>query len=1815
MTTEEKLRDYLRRVTLDLAEARRRLAAGEGHRRPEPIAIIGMACRFPGGVTSPEDLWEVVSTGTDATGDFPTDRGWDVERRYDPDGATPGTFSVRRGGFLHDLADFDADFFEMSPRSALATDPQHRLFLETCWESFERAGVDGTALGGSDTGVFAATMYNDYAQRFIGCHPEALEGTLLTSNAASVLAGRVSYTFGLEGPAMTIDTACSSSLVTLHLAVRSLRHGECSLALAGGVTTIATPDSYVEFSRQGALSPDGRCRAFAEDAAGAAWSEGVGTLLLERLADARRLGHPVLAVVRGSAVNQDGRSIGMAAPNGPAQERVIRAALADARLDPRDIDLVEAHGTGTRIGDPIEAQALLATYGRRPADEPVHVGSVKSNLGHTQAAAGVAGVIKAVMALRHATMPATLHVTRPSPQVDWAAHPVSLLRDHQPWPDRGRPRRAAVSSFGISGTNAHVVLEEAPAAAQSATPPRAPLPTAFALPVSARTHAALPAQAARLHRMLVDDATLAPADVARALATGRAHHRHRAVVHGADRDDVLSRLDALAQDASSPGVTRGQVAAPMSVAFLFGGQGAQRLGMGRELHRDHPPFAAAFDEVCAALDAHLDRPLEQVMWADPEGPDAGLLDQTGWTQPALFAFEVALFRLLAAHGVTPHAVAGHSVGELAAAHVAGVLSLDDAARLVAARGRLMQALPPGGAMYAVAAAEAEVRTDLAGLGEAVAIAAVNGPRAVTVSGADAELATLVQRWRDQGLRVRRLPVSHAFHSPLMQPMLAEFRAVVSTVHLAEPDLTCVTGQSSGSSWTDPEYWVAHVERAVRFADTVALLEAAGTRAYVEIGPGAALSHLVADCLEDRTASAVPTGRDGHAESACYLDALAHLWVRGVPVAWDALCGTGTDVVHDLPTYAFSRRRFWLDNPDPPADLAAHGLRSSGQLLVGAAIDLDRGGVVLSGRVRHDHPWLRDHVVGDAMVIPASAVLDMLLGAAARVGLDVVQELTLAAPLVVPVDGELLLQLVVDDDDGTSARAARLSARTCPEDPWTPAASGTLAAAAAAEVPHTETAWATAWPPDAEPVAVDAGYDALDGRGYHYGPAFRGVRRAWRGSDVLYCEIEAPGVLEQTSRVHPAVVDAVLHASLLADAARDGAEHHTLLVPFVLHGIRATTTDARMLRVRVSTEGDRLGVEVTDPSGRPVLTIESVTVRELSARALGGPRSAYQLTWTPASAEAGPDRRPPLVVDIAPVASGEDVPRGVRLALADALDVVRPWVARSPDDLLVIRTRGATGPGATDPCAAAVAGLVRAAQAELPGRLVLLDTDADAGGTEPDLTDWARVRSAAASGETEIAIRGRDLLVPRIVAVSRTEGPLDTTPPLRHGTVLVTGGTAGLGSVVAEHLATRPGVDRLLLVSRTGPTAPGAQALVARIEALGTAVDVESCDVADAAALEAVLGRIRDEAPLIGVVHAAGVLADASIGRIAPHQVEQVMRPKVDGAWHLHRLTRHRDLSFFVLFSSIAGLLGSPGQGTYGAANAALDALAAHRHLAGLPATSLAWGRWTGGMLDGLDPAGRARLERSGVAALSDEEGLAVLDQALASGATRLVGAAWRPDALRRHARGALPSALRGLVPQARSAPADHHPGHEGQHGHDGQGHEHSLRIEVLPGTAPEAARRAIAQTVRGVVAEVLDHRDVEAVETTRAFSEMGFDSITAVELRNRLDTLSGLRLPATLAFDHPTIDALAAFLHETLARESAGLDDGAPSAPEAALRAALARLEHLDDVERVRLVAVARDALTRLVPSRGATTEPPAGISTEEAHQASDEEIFALLDS
>ncbi|MFJ5262507.1 SDR family NAD(P)-dependent oxidoreductase [Streptomyces sp. NPDC088387] len=1791
-TPAELTRYLLGELTGTLAAATVRTATRETT-ADEPIAVVGMACRFPGGITSPEDLWRLVAEGRDAVGEFPADRGWDVDNLHDPTLDRPGTSYTRHGAFLYDAGEFDPAFFAMDDEEALVTDPQQRLLLQTSWEALERASIDPATLRGSDTGVFAGVMYHDYFGSF---------------GSGSVVSGRVAYTLGLEGPTLSVDTACSSSLVAMHLAAQALRDGDCSLALAGGVTVMATPGTFVEFSRHRGLSRDGRCRPFADAADGTGFGEGAGVLLLERLSDARRNGRQILAVLRGTAVNQDGASNGISAPSGPAQQRVIRRALEAAGVPAADVDVVEAHGTGTTLGDPIEAQALIATYGaEHTEDSPLWLGSVKSNLGHTQAAAGVAGVIKMVQAIRNETLPASLGVDRPSRHVEWEGAGVRLLTESRAWPDPGRPRRAGISSFGISGTNAHVIVEAAPPE-EPAEPTTAPATGTVPWLLSGHTPDALRAQAARLLEYLTQDTD--PHRLAGALAHARTRLGHRAAVLGATPAELTAGVRAVAEGRTPQAGVLG-TATDGRLAFLFSGQGSQLPGMGTRLAAVFPAFATAFDEVRAHLDPLLDRPLAEVM------DSAELLERTEYTQPALFAVEVALYRLLESFGVRPDLLAGHSVGEYAAAHVAGVLGLKDACTLIAARGRLMQALPEGGAMIAVRATEDEVTQLLGesngngngngdgdgdGVEGGLGIAAVNGPTSVVISGPAGPARALAARFE----RTKELAVSHAFHSALMEPMLAEFREIAASLTygtLRIPLVSTLTGAPAApDELSTPDYWVRHAREAVRFADAVTALHHGGARHFAEVGPGNALTSAAGDCLPDGTA-VVPLLRKDREETEALLTGLAALHVHGAAVDWAALLPHRDG--SDLPTYAFQRSRYWMTGDvGLPRAAGDHPLLGTAVELAGADGTLYTGHLALA-----EHPWLADHRVGGVALLPGTAFVEMALAAGARVGCGTVEDLTVTEPLALPEDGAVRLQCTVGEPDDNGGRAFRVYSAAGDGDPWTTHATGLLRPAE--ERPgHDLTAWP---PPGAEPVDLDGVYERLAELGAEYGPRFQGLRAAWRRGDEAYAEVEVT-TDGAAFGVHPALLDAALHTIGL----RAGAAERMSL-PFNWSGVELHQRGAGALRVRIAPAGTgAVRIDTADESGRSVARVAALSLRDvdpqrIAAAAAGGHDDLFALDWAPVSITAAPQAGRWVVLgtgreELAAAMAGEvaetvvvedlgeaaelapdtvvvlhpggDGPDAIRTNVLGLLDQVQDLLidGRLADSTLVVVTRGAAGPGdITDPGAATAWGLIRSAQSEHPDRLVLVDLDD---------TDASRrlLPSAVTSGEPQLALREGAVSAPRLVRAPLVAEP---APVDWSGGVLVTGGTGALGRLVARHLVTEHGAERLVLLSRGGPEAPGAAGLTAELGGLGAEVTVVACDAADRDAL----ARVLDEHPVSAVVHTAGIVADAVLTSLEPDRLDAVLRPKLDAAWHLHELTRERPLTAFVLFSSAAGLLGSPGQSGYAAGNTFLDALAAHRRSLGLPGVSLAWGAWagSGGMADRLDDTDTRRMASGGVLALDAETGLALFDTGAAR--TEPVLLAAHLDLAPREAHRVAPL-LRSLVrtPRRTTATASAAGG--------------ALRRELAELAFGERSERLL-RLVRDEARAVLGIEDFDA---ELPFKDLGFDSLTAVEFRNRLNEATGLRLTATLVFDHPSPTALT----EHLTAELAPRTGDTPGTEEDTVRAALAAIP----VARLREAGLLDGLLelARLRPAQDPATADEAGRASIDAMDAESLISMALDD-
>ncbi|WP_344663242.1 type I polyketide synthase, partial [Catenulispora subtropica] len=1619
-------------------------ASGPALDPAEPLAIVGMGCRFPGGVRSPEDLWRLLETGAEGISPLPADRGWDVEALYDPDPDHAGTSYVREGGYVQRATEFDPAFFAISPREALAMDPQQRLLLETSWEALERAGIDPHSLRGSRTGVFVGgygSGYEALGMAAVRDGAEGVEGHLVTGNATSILSGRVSYTLGLEGPAVTVDTACSSSLVAMHLAGQALRSGECGLALVSGVTIMATPRELIGFSRQRGLAADGRSKAFSAAADGMGMGEGVGTLIVERLSDARRNGHPVLAVVRGSAVNQDGASNGLTAPNGPSQQRVIRAALANAQLAPTDVDAVEAHGTGTPLGDPIEAQALMATYGQgRAEDKPLWLGSVKSNIGHAQAAAGVAGIMKVVLAMRHEVLPQTLHVEEPSPHIDWTEGDVRLLAAPVPWPAGGKVRRAGVSGFGISGTNAHVIVEEAPelepvveAQDEEKTPVLAGSDVS-AWVLSGRGSEGLAGQAGRLREFVLAE-PVEVEDVAYSLASSRARFDNRAVVVGRTREELTAGLAAVATKQSGPVVGVAKTGA--RVGFLFAGQGAQRAGMGRGLYSASPVFAESFDRVAAILEAELGLPVADVVLGRAKDVDA---DQTVFAQTGLFAVQVALVEMLTAAGVRPDAVAGHSVGEIAAAWAAGVLTLEDACRLVANRARLMQSLPEGGAMCAIAATEEEV---LETLTEHVGIGAVNGPTATVVSGDAAEVEAVAEIWRGRERRVRPLRVSHAFHSHHMDPILEELGGVAGTLIHSEARVTwarAAVGEVGAS------YWTEQARQPVRFADAVNALAERGVTVFVEIGPDGTLSAIGSAAVPgDAGATFIPLLRSKSPAPVTVATALARAHVLGIDVDWPAVLGTADKI--DLPTYAFQHQSFW------PQVAQVYGGK------------------------------------------PAEATGAEAEFWSAVEGGDVTQ---LADTLA--VDGDRLADLLP-----ALASWRRREREDSAVADWR---------------------YRVTWAPIPEPSAA-----VVEGTWLVIAPA--------------------------------GASDSELTAGVAQALAHRGAGVRTL-------AFGAADLDRAALTARLTETAAGL-VDTSDTSAGAAGAADS------AAGPLTGVISLLALDETP-------------LPDLVGVPFGVGATLVLAQALGDAGIAAPLWAV----------TRGAVttgrGESVTHPVQGQIWGLGRVIGLEHPerwGGLVDLPQEWD----DQIAAKLCAVLATptADTGEDQIAVRAAGLHGRRLAHAPQARTGREWTP---RGSVLITGGTGAIGGHAGRWVAER-GAEKVVLCSRSGPSAGTVAALAADLAAAGAAVDVVACDTGSRDAVQGLLTRIAATGPaLSAVLHTAGVGQATYITDTTLAEQAAVCGAKTAGAAWLDELTRDAGLDAFIVFSSIAAVWGSAMQPGYAAGNAYLDAMMENRRAQGLPALSVSWGPWGGGGMTAVEDA--ERMVKRGLKLLDPRLAMQALAQAVDAGEDLLtvVDVDWATFAplftLRR------PSPLIEALPEVAAALAAAGDDSAGE----GAGGELAAQLAGLSAADQD---RVLIDLVRAEAARALGYPSADAVEPDRAFSDLGFDSLTGVELRNRLTAATGRPISATVVFDYPTPIALAGHLRQAIA----------PAEPEQLpLLAELDRIESLLSTAAVaegdsgKVTARLEAVMTKWKEIRG-LTEGTAVMDKLES--SSDDEIFDFL--
>ncbi|MCJ1441372.1 MAG: hypothetical protein MMC23_001858 [Stictis urceolatum] len=1585
----------------------------------EDIAIISMACRLPGSVTNPEEYWELLEKGDDGIIDVPKDR-WDADAIYDADPDVQGKSYCRRGGFITDgVESFDAPFFGISPREARTLEPAQHIMLETCWEGFERAGYTVEQLRGSQTGVFightnvsAHNMARDLAD---------LDGYAVTGSIGATISGRVSYNLALEGPSLTVDTACSSSLVGTHLACTALRQGECDLAVAGGVTLMLSPGLHVEFSRLRGMSPDGSCKAFSADTDGTGFGEGSIAIVLKRLSDAQLDGDTIHAVLRGSAVNHGGRRApSLTMPSGSAQERLIRTALAASGLRPNEIDYIDAHGTATKLGDPIEGTALAEVFcGRPPLQEPLWVGSAKSNIGHTQAAAGLASILKVVLAMQHNTLPRTLHVSEPTPLVDWQNANMKLVLKNMHWSSvDNKPRRAGVSSFGISGTNAHLIVEEAPSPNTTATTSRRskiPLPPTVPFLVSGHTDAALHQQAEKLCQhiegRISNEENNYLSDVAYSLATSRTHFRRRLVLMANNKIDLLEKLASCSVARPSEmlppaGVIRSNSGSSFGeprLAMLFTGQGSQRLQMGKELYKTYPLFRETLEGIAAHF-TDLETPLLDVIWADTQSEAAALLNRTDFAQPAIFALEVALFRLWQSWGVQPQMVLGHSVGELAAIHVAGVLNLSDACRLVAARGRLMQALPSDrrGSMVSLEANAVEVIAAISvlGLDSKIDVAGHNTTTQTVVSGdADAVDGISSHFARQMGRKVKTLDVSHAFHSHHMDDMLPAFRAVAETLRFNPPKLSVVssvTGRLVEAGQLErPDYWVQQARRAVRFSDGIhTLYHKQSINIFLELGPQPVLLGMTAACLatdqqQDNTSielpAFVPSLMTGKKDDASVVErTLAELHVRHVPIDWSAYFEPFNCQRVELPTYAFQRERFY----QPNLSRAVHGQAiATNQQSNGLHVDdniRDRFQFEINWYQVDKHKFQMGDGCSWGLLCPAGEVAwaSEAIKALSRAGVQLKQVRQLQDAEILGLDGLVCLW---DWDGSPNADVLRQAHHFT-------AKALILLQTAATRSFTSQLVWVTR----------------------------RAVGICNLGGDIN--DTSSNGQVNGASI--SGHVDGTLTNGCVNGASTNGC----------ING--ASRHDG------ISENGDR---DNNNENG------------------LG----------------AGP-----------------------------------LW------------------------------GLMRTARSEHPDlRLRLIDLD-----REEDALDMLAPALMLGADEPECVVRHGQVFLPQIQRAKTLPPPVAEQQGLllrQDGAVLITGGLGGIGKQVAKWLASTHHVQDLVLTSRRGMEAPGAEAFVEELARLGSAATIVACDVGKLDSVRPVVSMFTDERPLRGVVHAAGLLDNGVLSTMTPERCATVFAPKVDGAWHLHQLTRDMDLDLFMMFSSISGALGMVGLGNYAAANTFLDALAHERRNQHLPATSVAYGVWGGdGMAAGLK--GRTTLNhlaKFGLDALSSEEGLELFEEAVRSGRALTVAARLDPKRLRIYLEeeeagrsGVIPRFYRTLLHQqdGRSTKT--------------QKDEGVRDLRKTLSEAPTEQHTAIMLAmVQETVAKALGFTSADQVDIEIPLQDIGFDSLTAVLMRNQLAKLTSLKTlsASSITWNFPNLKTLSQYLLSQLQLQTE--EDGSAS--------------------------------------------------------------------
>ncbi len=1750
----------------------------------EPIAVVGMSCRFPGGANDLGLFWDLLRNRIDATSDVPPSR-WNVDEYYSPGAPVPGKAYTRRGAFLTAPLDlFDARFFGIAPREAANMDPQQRLLLELSWEALEDAGIPPSSLAGTAAAIYLGVSTSDYLYvQFLGTGEDCMNAHFGSGVAHSIAVGRLAYFLDVHGPNFPVDTACSSSLVAVHCACQSLRAGESSLAIAAGVNVMLTPHGSIIACNARMLAPDGRCKAFDASADGYVRGEGCGVVVLKRLSDALAQGDPIRAIIRGTAINQDGKTAGVTAPNGKAQEAVIRAALANAGLTPGDIGYVEAHGTGTSLGDPIEVEALGAALceGRNHQD-PLLIGSVKTNVGHLEAGAGMAGLIKTILALQHREIPAHRNLTTRNPYIDWQNIPIDIPLEACPWPARRGRRIAGVSAFGFSGTNAHVIVEEAP---ELGVRSKGPERTGHLLTLSARTPEALAALARRYAQWLEETPEAEVGDVCYTANAGRAHFAYRAAVTGRNGSQLRQRLESI-----TPTGRRRAGEAP-KVAFLFSGQGAQYLGMGRELYEGSPVFAGWIDRCEEVLGGKLKR------WFWESGEEE--LERTEVTQPALFALEYALAQLWRGWGIEPYAVAGHSLGEYVAASLAGVFDWEAGLRLVVERGRRMEATRAG-RMAAVFAGRSVVERVVREVGGELGIAAENGPRNTVVSGAGEAVEEVVRRLREEGVESRWLRVQRAFHSPLMEGVGEELERRVEEMGARAPRgrlISNVSGGVAGPEVAEGSYWGRHTREAVKYEAGMRTLRELGCEVLLEVGPGTTLTGMGRSL--EVGGKWVPSLVRGRGEWEALLEAAGELYTAGAELDWVEYDRPYGRRKISLPGYPFERERYWIEpRKSRPATLSAHPLaqrRLRSPAWEGEAFESEFDAASFPA-------FLSDYRFDGAVLAPEGAYIEAMIEAAVQLRPGSPFSLCdFCVHEALRPSASLRLQTTVSTDPA-GTRLSVYSAGTGED--WRLHADGVVRFQPEEEPTPIEAAWE-----DLTPAAPRSALQVLEKCGFEYGEAY-GILSEWsRGTGGRIA------ATLQTSAAGGACVipPAVLQLSLLLAA---GAEP---CVPQRIEFVRLFAPAGGPLRLQAVSqpcpEGFRADLTLFGENGAPVLQARGVILVPLRASVLRPwwdarlARDLYAIGWAPLPV-AETTRRPsghwlilagdggldPGLTALVSAAGGSCTvvrpgpEKGVSSDGFCTIDPARPedydWLIAGAPDIEAIVNLWPAAAGVGEDLASIeaaqelacrstlylVQALARAPRPQRP-RLCLVTSRAQAvesspvGFAQSSLAGLARVIASeqpelrclyldidaqtapeclfreilADDSEDQVVLRADRRYGQRLDLWPQLPGEETLTPAVRaDASYLVTGGLGALGLISARLLADR-GATHIALLGRR-PPGPAADDAIAALERRGVTVLVVRGDVSSPNDVHRVLAEIEANLPpLRGIIHSAGVIQDAVLDQQDWETFRQVMAPKIRGAWNLHQATLHLELDFFALFSSVAGLLGSPGQSNYAAANAFLDGFAEYRSSQGRPTVSIDWGPWAGaGLAAELADALRRRISGRGLAEIEPDHGAAILGLLLEQRPPRCAAVPVRwPKVLAQFPPGSEPPLFRVIAAHyAAASPAETVTTSEPAAA--------AVSAPVLPdlaGKPPSERREALSDWVTAQVAVVLGLAAAQ-VEPDTKFAAYGLDSLMALELKNRIQGLSGQPLPATLAFDYPCVASLAAFLDGSLFPAEPGTAEG-----------------------------------------------------------------------